>query len=145
MVVLSCPHCEHRSGYGWRIMMQNDLDLMRAILESVRDRQDLRYRRVELAGYDQLLVGRHVERLYDDGMLDGTKTTMISEPVARIAVRDLTKAGHQFLSAMESGDVWARLKSALSPTEISALSLRELAGIAKELAAKAIRKKLGLD
>ena len=125
--------------------MQNDIDLVRKILESIRDREDLWPREVEIADYDPLVVARHVERLHDDKLIDGTVHRPMSEPVAKVKVRDMTSAGHEFLSALESGDVWQRLKSALNPTELSALSFRELAGIAKELAGKAIRRKLGLD
>jgi hypothetical protein len=125
--------------------MQNDIDLLRKILETVRDRADVWPREVDVPGYDQLLVARHVERLHEDGLIDGSTHRPAAEPVASIKVRDLTSAGHEFLSALESGDVWHRIKTALNPKEIGALSLKELAGIAKELAAKAIRRKLGLD
>lgn len=128
-----------------RISMKNDLDLTRKILESIRDRQDLWPKPVSIAGYDEVLVARHVERLHDDRLIEGTRVHVLESQVAEISVRDMTSAGHEFLAALESGDVWVRLKSALSPTELSALSLRELAGIAKELAIQAVRRKVGLD
>lgn len=128
-----------------RINMKNDLDLTRKILESIRDRQDVWPKPVSIAGYDEVLVARHVERLHDDGLIEGPRTQLLSDPTAEILVKDMTSAGHEFLAALESSDVWARLKSALSPAELSAMSFRELAGIAKELALKAARKKLGLD
>lgn len=138
-----------RAGYSYgeirRIAMRNDLELTRDILESICDRSDLRPRKIEIAGYDSLVVDRHVERLHDDGMIEGPRGRVLSRQVSDIKVTDLTTAGHQFLAAMESGDVWEQLRSALSPTELSALTFRELAGIAKDLAEKAIRKKLGLD
>lgn len=139
------PFDGYFSGAIRRIAMQNDLDLTRKILESVRDREDLWPRKVEIAGYEPLMVDRHVERLHDDRMLEGPRFRSTADAVATVKVTDLTSAGHQFLAAMESGDVWARLKSALSPTELAAMSFSELAGIAKELAARAIKKKLGLD
>lgn len=135
---------EHGAASLRRIAMRNDLDLTRKILESIRDRQDVWPRSVRIAGYDELVVNRHVERLHDDGLIEGPRAHSISDQVATIKVRDLTSAGHQFLSALESGDVWARLKAALDPAELGALSLRELAGIAKELAMRAARQKLGL-
>lgn len=129
----------------WKRGMQNNLDLTRTILEHVRDRQDLHPQQVQIAGYDELIVARHVERLFDDGLVEGSKVRTWGDPAGVVLVRDLTTPGHQFLSALESGDVWARLKAALTPAELGALSLRELAGIAKELAASAVKKKLGLD
>ncbi len=125
--------------------MQHDIDLVRKILESIRDRTELWPRPVEIPGYDELVVARHLERLHDDGLIEGVRHRSVSKQVSDIKVSDLTSAGHEFLSALESGDVWERLKSALNPSEIGALSFRELAGIAKDLATKAIRRKLGLD
>lgn len=125
--------------------MRNDLDLTRKILESIRERVDLWPRAVDLAGYEPIIVARHVERLHDDGLIEGAKSRGFSDQVATVLVRDLTSSGHQFLSALESGDVWARLKSTLSLTELSAVSFKELASIAKDLASRAIRHKLGLD
>lgn len=133
------------AGSSRRIAMQNDLDLTRKIFESVRARNDLWPRAVEIAGYEPLVVSRHVERLYRDGMLDGKSEVAMSDQVSEVMVTDLTTAGHRFLAAMESGDVWARLKSALNPSELAALSFKELAGIAGELTMRAVRKKLGLD
>jgi len=125
--------------------MQNDIILIRAIMESVRDRSELWAREVEIPGYDALVVARHVERLHDDKLIEGTRIHFIANQVATIKVRDLTSAGHEFLNALESGDVWERIKTALNPKEIGALSFRELAGIAKELAVKGIKAKLGLE
>lgn len=125
--------------------MRNDLDLTRKILENIRAREDLRPRVVEIPDYDPTLVARHVERLHDDRLIEGSKMEPISKQVSVVLVRDMTSAGHQFLSAIESGDIWARMKSALDPTELGALSLREIASIAGELAIKGVKKKLGLD
>lgn len=127
-----------------RITVQNDLDLTRKILESIRAREDVWPKEVSMLDYDPDVVARHVERLHDDGLVEGPSIRLNENPSKNVLVRDLTSAGHEFLSAMESGDVWAKLKSALSPAELGALSLREMSGIAKELAIKALRSKLGL-
>lgn len=145
MVALDASWGQHGAFLTWkRAGMQNDLDLTRKILEEIRARADLWPRKVEIAGYDELIVARHVERLHEDGLVEGPKSRGMSDQAATILVRDLTTAGHQFLSALESGDVWARLKSALSPSELGTLSLKGLASIAKDLAERAIRQKLGL-
>ena len=128
-----------------RIAMQNDLDLMRRILETVRDREDTWPKHVDIAGYPPIVVARHVERLHADGLLDGTSYAKPSDPVADIVVRDLSTSGHRFLAAMETDDVWSRMKAALSPSELGSLSIGKLAAIAGDLAERAIRKKLGLD
>lgn len=135
---------QHHSAFMRRIAMQNDLDLTRKILEAVRDREDLWPRAVEISGYDPLVLARHIERLHDDRLIEGTRGRGYDQ-VDLIKVTDLTTSGHNFLNALESGDTWSRLKSALSPSELGALSMRQLAGIAGEIAEKAIKKKLGLD
>lgn len=101
---------------------------------------------VEIAGWREEMVARHVERLCDDGLLDRERTVghWIDE-TPDYYVRDLTSAGHEFLNAIRSGDVIERLKSALKPSELGALSMKKIAGIAGELMEKSIRKKLGLD
>lgn len=128
------------------IGMKNDLDLIRKILEEVESRVSAGGATVEIAGWREEMVARHVERLCDDGLLDRERTVghWIDE-TPDYYVRDLTSAGHEFLNAIRSGDVIERLKSALKPSELGALSMKKIAGIAGELMEKSIRKKLGLD
>lgn len=129
-----------------RIGMKNDLDLIRSILEEVESWPAATGQQIELSGWPEDLVNRHVERLCNDGLLDyGASTSDLKTGRRYFWVRDMSSAGHEFLGALRSGDVLERLKNALKPSELAAMSFGELAGIAKELAAKAIRKKLGLD
>lgn len=126
--------------------VQNDVDLIRAILEQVQAREDVRPKAVQLHDREPVLVARHVERLYNDGMLEGVRHRSVSSTgAALVLVTDLTTEGHNLLAAMQSRDVMERLKSALSPTEIASLPIRRLAAIALELAERAIRKKLDLE
>lgn len=125
--------------------MKNDLDLMRQILETVRNREDVLPKAVEIPGNDPVVVARHVERLYNDGMVDGFPKHFLSDSCPTIEVRDLTTAGHQLLSALESEDVWSQLKTAVNPKNLGALSVKRLARLAGDLAEKSIRKQLGLD
>ncbi len=129
-----------------RIGMKNDLDLIRKILEEVEARPGADGEVVEVAGWPEEAVARHVERLCNDGLLDReTKTGEWVSDTPNYYVRDLTSAGHEFLNAIRAGDVIERLKKSLKPSELGALSLKKIASIAGELAEKAIRKKLGLD
>ena len=125
--------------------MRNDLDLIREILTSVRDREDLWPRTVELPDHDPVVLARHVERLHEDGLLDGSRVDALGGQVTDVDVRDLTTAGHQFLAALEAQDVWTRLKTTLRPEELAALPMRKLAAIAGELVERGARRKLGLD
>ena len=129
-----------------RISMKNDLDLIRAILEEVESWEYANPNVVEVAGWPEHVVARHVERLGKDGLLENSGQFIagdFSDP-AHLIVRDLTSRGHEFLGAIRSGDVLERLKSALKPSELAALSMGKLANLAGELAEQAIRKKLGL-
>ncbi len=125
--------------------MRNDIDVIRAILVDVRDRQDLWPRPVSLSGYDDLVVARHCERLFEDGLLDGYLCPLLGEQFVQIDVRDLTSAGHNFLAALETDGVWARLKANLKPAEMAALPLKRLAGVATDLAERVVRDTLGLN
>ncbi|SMO78884.1 DUF2513 domain-containing protein [Paracoccus laeviglucosivorans] len=127
--------------------MKNDLDLIRAILLEVEARNTATAEVVEISGWPERLVARHVERLCQDGLLDYTNGYWAGDEgddVKEYLVKDLSTRGHQFLGALRSGDVLQRLKSALKPSELAALSFGKLAQIAGELAEKIIRQKLGL-
>ncbi|WP_263567504.1 DUF2513 domain-containing protein [Paracoccus sp. DMF] len=128
--------------------MKNDLDLIRAILEEVESRETASAQAVEVAGWPEHVVARHVERLCNDGMLEyaGKIAPMdVHLEWSYYLVRDLTTPGHEFLNAIRATDVIQRLKAALKPSELGALSLKKLAGIAGELVEQGVRKKLGLD
>ncbi len=89
-------------------------------------------------------MARHVERLYDDGFIDGSTFSDLAKPYKRIFARDLTSAGHDFFGALKSDDVWNQVKSALSPEQLGTLPLRKLAGIFGDLLEKYLRTKPGL-
>lgn len=131
-----------------RNRMKNDLDLIRAILEEVERKETASPNVVEVAGWPEHVVARHIERLCNDGLLewsDKIPPMDVTQDWDYYLVRDLTTQGHEFLNSIRSGDVLQRLKTALKPSELGALSARKLAGIAGELAEQAIRAKLGLD
>lgn len=52
-----------------RICMKNDLDLIRAILEEVEGWETASPKLVEVAGWPEHVVNRHVDRLAGDGQL----------------------------------------------------------------------------
>lgn len=122
----------------------NDLVLIREILGAVRDKEYLKPRPIQIEGYEPVLVMRHVKRLYDDNLLEGTVSQAIGLEAPMVLVTDLTTAGHNFLAALEQETVWNRLSKVLSPTELASLTWEQIAELAKELAFTAIKKKLGL-
>ena len=127
------------------VWMQNNIDLIRAILIQIRDRDSLDLREVEITVFDQIVINRHAERLYEDGFIDGTRIERDPHKGDMVLARDLTSAGHAYLTALENDGVWKKLRSTLSPAEIGMLSMQQLAGLAGDLAFKAMRRKLGLE
>lgn len=120
--------------------MQRNMDLIRAILLTVEEKADLRARPVTVEGYEDDIVGRHVELLYQAGYLDAAASAGISKPYTTILVKDLTWEGHEFSAALRNDTVWGKLRSSFSATELGGLPLQGL----KE-AAVAISKQLVLD
>lgn len=125
--------------------MRNDLELTRKILSAIREKNDLHPAPIQIPGYEPTLVKRHIKRLYDDEMIEGMFQETLSMEAPVVFVTDMTTAGHSFLALLEQQDVWNKLTSALSPSELAAFSLRELTGLAKEVALNAAKKKLGLS
>lgn len=124
--------------------MQNDIELTRKILIAIQEKETLRPAPIQLHDYEAVLVARHVKRLFDDDMIEGNVIATLGMEAPMVLVTDMTTAGHNFLAALEQQDIWNQLTSALSPKELAAFSLREVAGLAKELALAAAKKKLGL-
>lgn len=124
--------------------VQNDIELTRKILGAIRDKSTLRPAPIQVQGYEPVLVMRHVKRLHDDGMIEGNVTSTLGSEAPMVFVTDMTTDGHNFLAALEQGELWNQLTAALSPTEIGTFSFSQLAGLAKELALVAAKKKLGL-
>ena len=125
--------------------MQNDIDLIRKIMQVVHDRTDLVPRIVEIEGYDPVFVARHVERLHDAGFIEGNRRRHAPRIVDTIRVRDLTLAGHTFLAGMKEDTVWAKVKAALGPAAIASMALGKLAELTQDVAIKQARTILGLD
>ena len=125
--------------------MQNDIDLNRKILAAIREKEDLRPTPIQIRDFEPVLVMRHVKRLHDDGMVEGHVSETLGSEAPMVFVTDMSTDGHNFLAALEQQDIWNQLTNVLNPKELAAFSLREIAGLAKELAMMAAKKKLGLD
>ncbi len=124
--------------------MCNDLDLTRAILAAIRDKDNLNPTPVQIPDYPPVLVMRHVQRLVNDGLVEGVVCKGEDPEVPLVLVTDMTTDGHTLLAALEHRNIWDRLTKALSSDDMAVLSIREIAGLAKDLALVAARNKLGL-
>lgn len=124
--------------------MQNDIELTREILIAIREKDNLRPAPIQVSDYEPVLVMRHVKRLYDDGMIEGRVSEAIGVEAPMVWVTDMTTSGHNFLAALEDEKIWNKVKSALSPNQLAALSMKQIATLAGELAMKHAREFLNL-
>lgn len=113
--------------------VRRDMDVVREILLHVEAREDLRAREIVIEGRDPLVVGRHIEMLHQEGLLDGTPIRSSSQPdYARVLVRDLTWEGHDLLAAMKNDTVWGQIKSTFSPSDLASMPLKVIKDVGVE-------------
>lgn len=102
-----------------RIKVHRDMELVRKLLFAIEAKADLDYVEIRLEGEDDLRVGRHIELLYEAGMIDGVRSDVIGAFYADIAVRDLSWDGHDLAGALRNEVVWdssrARYRRATLP------------------------------
>lgn len=127
-----------------RCRMQRDMELIRAICRHVVERGDVYPRVVEIDGHEGWVVAHHVDLLHRAGLIDGTRSSEMGNPVPTILVRDLTWEGHDFAGAMANSTLWGQIKSSISPAVLAAMPLKAVAAVAGELAVAVAKAKLGL-
>ena len=125
--------------------VKQDMGLMRKILLAIQQKNDLEYSQIIIEGEDEKLVGRHIEMLYDNGFIEGIGSASLADEYKKVAVKDLSFKGHQFLSDISKEEVWNNLKEKLGSEGLSGLSLDVLRDVAKSAASEWIKKKLGLS
>ena len=136
--VLVCP------AQGGRLTVQRDMGLIREILLSVRQRTDAVPRPVEIDGYPEAVLVRHVEMLLDAGLLEGIKKVSGAGGLPHILIKDMSNAGHDFIEAMTNNAVWSQLKQKLTPGELAAIPLQVIASVASKVFERWAAERLGL-
>lgn len=116
--------------------MKRDMDLIRQILLEVESRNDLALKPVRIDGIDEINLNREVERLYDSGYLEGIADNQYQSQYKRIAVKDLSMKGHDFLDLIRDPDVWNKTKKGAEAAGGFTLDLL------KDLAKGLIKKKI---
>jgi hypothetical protein len=124
--------------------VKRDMELVREILLAVQERTSLKTAPLILEGRDEVVVGRHLEMLFHAGLVDGTTSQPLSSPYAKVYVKDLTWAGHDFLSAMENKGVWSKIKQSFSATELAGMPLDVLKDVGVGLLKEYAKGKVGL-
>lgn len=138
--VMKSPSAECR-----RVDMKRDMDLIRTIMLSIEDRDDLEPREVTIDGVDKKVLVRHVEMLMSEGFVEGRKRESVGRPLPQILVRDLSWDGHEFLGALRNDTVFAKMKDAISAQEMAGIPLKVVYSVALDLTERWVREKLGLS
>ncbi|WP_091739253.1 DUF2513 domain-containing protein [Phenylobacterium immobile] len=113
--------------------MERDLQLVKAIALSVREKPDLTPQAINLPGFDADLVSRHVELMIHTGLLDGKVGGKTAAGPTPSVVRDLTSYGHDFVGAATSHSVWSQLRELFPDEKLQQVPLRVVAGVAIRL------------
>lgn len=124
--------------------MKRDMELVRAILLQVRDRDELSLLPLKVEGVDADVVARHGELLVEAGLLDAKVREGARGGVPFVVVRDLTWEGHDFLAVLENGDVWGQLRKAFKPAVLATLPFGILKSVGAALLTKWAMREAGL-
>ncbi|MEQ8251564.1 MAG: DUF2513 domain-containing protein [Oceanibaculum nanhaiense] len=122
--------------------MQRDMELVREILLEIHNRKGLKQKLVQLDGYEQEIIDRHVEMLFRAGLIDGVPIKTLDRPVAQVLVSDLSWDGHDFLAALRDKGVWAKIKSTLTAADLAMMPLQVLKDVGIALLKKSLMEKL---
>ena len=127
-----------------RHLVKRDMELVRRILFEVQDKTSLAPEPLQLVDVDHDYLGRHIEMLFDEGMLDGFGKDLSHLGYKQVWVKDLTWSGHDFVAALRNDGVWHKIKTTLSPFDLATMPLNVLKGVAVDLLKKYIEGQLGL-
>jgi Hypothetical protein (DUF2513) len=122
--------------------MKRDMDVLRQILFEVESWNDLGPKTVAIDGVEDIQLNRGVEMLYDAEYLEGIASSSYQRQYKRIAVRDLSMKGHDFLDSIRDPDVWNKTKKGAETAGVFTLEL--LRDLAKGFAKKQIEEKTGI-
>jgi Hypothetical protein (DUF2513) len=117
--------------------MKRDMDVLRQILLEVESWNDLGPKTVTIDGIDDMRLNRGVEMLYDEKYLEGIASSPYQSQYKRIAVRDLSMKGHDFLDSIRDPDVWNRTKQ--GALDAGGFTMDILADLAKGFIKKRLR------
>lgn len=125
--------------------MKLDLNLIKEILTEVEKLEVVKPKALALDGHDPIAVARHVEMLYDDGLIEGIAFDDLSTSIKTVMVKDMSFRGHGFLAAMREDTIWGQVKSVMSPEALASVSIGQVASLTGELVLKTARTAIGLD
>lgn len=127
-----------------RVAMTRDMELIRLIATRIQERRDLKHRPVEIDGYEDWIVARHLELMLDAALIDAVKLESLDQPYPTILVKDLSSAGHDFAAAVGNETVWAKMKQTFTSTEFVKLPLVVVKDVGVALLGHWAKSKLGI-
>lgn len=115
--------------------MRRDMELVRTILRMIQEKPHLDYSTLTtIKGYDDLVVGRHVEMLFNAGYIDGRSSVQpgIGKPDT-IKIKDLSWQGHEFYGAISTDEgTWQKVKDAFGPEKLATAPLKMIEAVATQ-------------
>lgn len=125
--------------------MTRDMELIRKIFSEIQSRKDVHERSVEIQGVEEWIVARHVEMLFEEGLVDGFRSDSIDKSFPIIAVKDLSMAGHDFAAALANDSVWHAIKTKFSASELASMPLKAIEKLGSAFLVKWALSKAGLE
>lgn len=133
-------HLENREGE-----MQRDMELVREVLRTIKNKEDLTPREITISGYPEEVARRHVAMLYDEGYIDGSHQDMIDDG-RHVFVIDLSWRGHEFAGALLADEtVWSKVKASLGPEKLATLPLKFIETVAMDALSAWVKSNIGLN
>ena len=104
--------------------MQRHMDLILKILDQTEQRTEREPQRIVIEGYSDLVVGQHVELLFDAGYLVGQPYEFNSLDHKLVEIRDLSWEGHEFLAVLRSDHGWGKVKKSFDDGDLAKMPLK---------------------
>jgi hypothetical protein len=129
-----------------RALMKRDMELIRKILLEIESWNDTTPKIVDIDGYDSIIIGRHVELLYEANLIDSLKPfeSGSTHDPATIFVKDISWSGHEFIDVLKNQSVWGKLKENFSVEELAGLPLSVLQNVGMALFNEWAKRQVGL-
>jgi Hypothetical protein (DUF2513) len=127
-----------------RALMTRDMELIRKIFIEILKRKDVRPSPLEIDGFDEVAVARHLEMLLSAGLIEGQKSVPLDRGILIVLVKDLSWQGHDFAATLLNDDVWSTIKKKLSVSQLSELPLTVIKSVGVKLLEGWLSSQLGL-
>jgi hypothetical protein len=110
--------------------MQRHMDLIQKILDQTEQRTERVPQPIEIDGYSELIVGQHVELLFDAGYLHGIPYELSTHDYKHVEISDLTWEGHEFLGVLRSEHGWGKIKKSFAAADLAKMPIKIIEAVA---------------